>query len=70
MPEDTEPARVTEPPVPTTQMPRAAEAVTNEAFHNSTIADINPSLDDQLVPSQKVWHCRKEKTRYLAKMLR
>ena len=40
--------------VPVIQAATASEAVNNEAFANSTVADINPSVDERLVSSDKV----------------
>jgi len=42
--------------VPAAQAAAATDAVTNEAFHNSTVADVNPSVEDRLVTSDNVRH--------------
>jgi len=42
--------------LPAAQAATATDTVTNEAFHNSTIANVNPSAEDWLVTSDNVRH--------------
>jgi len=53
--EDTEHVRVTAPLPLSTAAVAPAEAATNKAFTNTTVADVNPSIENQLGSSDQVY---------------